>query len=131
MHVNVRIERRWSFDQVRRAALALAREVERRAPEQATRQVVEENGTAFFSTTTRRQRRTVASAWSVRRSPDARVSRPLTWDEVADCDPRRSRWSRHRRAMPSAATAARESTELRARSIDSRAVRRQEAAGLG
>ena len=88
MHVNVRIERRWSFDQVRRAALALAREVERRAPEQATSKWwKEERHGVFLDYNQNAKDRTVASAWSVRPTPDARVSMPLDWDEVADCDP--------------------------------------------
>src|SRR2546429_3130089 len=88
MHVNVRIERRWSFDQVRRAALALAREVERRAPEQATSTWwKEERHGVVLDYNQNAKDRTVASAWSVRPTPDARVSMPLTWDEVADCDP--------------------------------------------
>src|SRR2546428_11580561 len=88
MHVNVRIERRWSFDQVRRAALALAREVERRAPEQATSKWwKEERHGVFLDYNQNAKDRTVASAWSVRPTPDARGSMPLTWDEVADRDP--------------------------------------------
>src|SRR3989442_13918002 len=88
MHVNVRIERRWSFDQVRRAALALAREVERRAPELASSKWwKEERHGVFLDYNQNAKDRTVASAWSVRPTPDARVSMPLTWDEVADCDP--------------------------------------------
>jgi DNA ligase D-like protein (predicted polymerase) len=88
MHVNVRIERRWSFDQVRRAALALAREVERRAPEQATSKWwKEERHGVFLDYNQNAKDRTVASAWSVRPTADARVSMPLDWDEVADCDP--------------------------------------------
>jgi DNA ligase D-like protein (predicted polymerase) len=88
MHVNVRIERRWSFDQVRRAALALAREVERRAPELATSKWwKEERHGVFIDYNQNAKDRTVASAWSVRATPDARVSMPLEWGEVADCDP--------------------------------------------
>jgi DNA ligase D-like protein (predicted polymerase) len=88
MHVNVRIERRWSFDQVRRAALALAREVERRAPERASSKWwKEERHGVFLDYNQNAKDRTVASAWSVRPTPDARVSMPLEWDEVADCDP--------------------------------------------
>jgi DNA ligase D-like protein (predicted polymerase) len=88
MHVNVRIERRWSFTQVRRAALALAREVERRAPELATSKWwKEERRGVFLDYNQNAKDRTVASAWSVRPTPDARVSMPLAWDEVADCDP--------------------------------------------
>ncbi len=88
MHVNVRLERRWSFDQVRRAALAVAREVERRAPEQATSKWwKEERHGVFLDYNQNAKDRTVASAWSVRPTPDARVSMPLEWDEVAGCDP--------------------------------------------
>jgi DNA ligase D-like protein (predicted polymerase) len=88
IHVNVRIERRWSFDQVRRAALALAREVERRAPEIATSKWwKEERHGVFLDYNQNAKDRTVASAWSVRPTADARVSMPLAWDEVAGCDP--------------------------------------------
>jgi len=88
MHVNVRIQRRWSFDQVRRAALALAREVERRAPDHATSKWwKEERRGVFLDYNQNAKDRTVASAWSVRPTPDARVSMPLEWDEVAGCDP--------------------------------------------
>jgi bifunctional non-homologous end joining protein LigD len=88
MHVNVRIERRWSFDQVRRAALALAREVERRAPGLATSKWwKEERHGVFLDYNQNAKDRTVASAWSVRPTHDARVSTPLAWDEVAECDP--------------------------------------------
>src|SRR5919108_28339 len=88
MHVNVRIERRWSFDEVRRAALALAREVERRAPDHASSKWwKEERRGVFLDYNQNAKDRTVASAWSVRPTPDARVSMPLDWDEVADCDP--------------------------------------------
>ena len=88
MHVNVRIERRWSFDEVRRAALALAREVERRAPAQASSKWwKEERHGVFLDYNHNAKDRTVASAWSVRPTPDARVSMPLHWDEVADSEP--------------------------------------------
>src|SRR5437870_2583211 len=88
MHVNVRLQRRWSFAQVRRAALALAREVERRAPEHATSKWwKEERRGVFLDYNQNAKDRTVASAWSVRPTPDARVSMPLAWDEVAGCDP--------------------------------------------
>jgi DNA ligase D-like protein (predicted polymerase) len=88
MHVNVRIGRRWSFDQVRRAALALAREVERRAPDLATSKWwKEERRGVFLDYNQNAKDRTVASAWSVRPTPDARVSMPLAWDEMIDCDP--------------------------------------------
>ena len=88
MHVNVRIERRWSFDEVRRAAVALAREVERRIPDKATSKWwKEERHGVFLDYNQNAKDRTVASAWSVRPTPDARVSMPLDWDEVAGCDP--------------------------------------------
>jgi DNA ligase D-like protein (predicted polymerase) len=88
MHVYVRIERRWSFDQVRRAALAVAREVERRAPERATSKWwKEERHGVFLDYNQNAKDRTVASAWSVRPTLDARVSMPLEWDEVAGVDP--------------------------------------------
>jgi bifunctional non-homologous end joining protein LigD len=88
IHVNVRIERRWTFDQVRRAALAIAREVERRAPDIATSKWwKEERHGVFLDYNQNAKDRTVASAWSVRPTPDARVSMPLDWAEVADCDP--------------------------------------------
>ena len=88
MHVNVRIERRWSFDQVRRAALALARDVERRVPDRATSSWwKEQRHGVFLDYNQNAKDRTVASAWSVRPTPDARVSMPLAWEEVAGCDP--------------------------------------------
>jgi len=87
IHVNVRIERRWTFDEVRRAAVALAREVERRDPERATSKWwKEERHGVFLDYNQNAKDRTVASAWSVRPLPDARVSMPLEWDEVAECD---------------------------------------------
>ncbi len=90
IHVNVRIERRWTFPEVRRAALALARDVERRAPDLATSKWwKEERHGVFIDYNQNAKDRTVASAWSVRPTPDARVSAPLGWDEVADCDPSR------------------------------------------
>ena len=89
MHVYVRIERRWTFDQVRRAALALAREVERRAPLIATSKWwKEERHGVFLDYNQNAKDRTIAAAYSVRPTPDARVSAPLTWDEVATADPR-------------------------------------------
>jgi len=88
IHVNVRIHRRWTFDQVRRAALALAREVERRAPGLATSKWwKEERQGVFIDYNQNAKDRTVAAAYSVRPKPDARVSAPLTWDEIDDCDP--------------------------------------------
>ena len=88
IHVNVRIERKWTFDQVRRAALALAREVERRAPESATSKWwKEERHGVFLDYNQNAKDRTVAAAYSVRPTPDARVSAPLTWDEVESAEP--------------------------------------------
>jgi bifunctional non-homologous end joining protein LigD len=88
IHVNVRIEPRWEFTDVRRAALALAREVERRAPAIATSAWwKEERHGVFIDYNQNARDRTVASAYSVRARPDARVSCPLNWDEVADVDP--------------------------------------------
>ncbi|HYC93311.1 MAG TPA: non-homologous end-joining DNA ligase [Thermoanaerobaculia bacterium] len=88
IHVNVRIERKWTFDQVRRAALAIAREVEQRVPKLATSKWwKEERHGVFLDYNQNAKDRTVASAWSVRPTPDARVSMPLTWDEVPDVDP--------------------------------------------
>src|SRR2546423_10717750 len=88
IHVNVRVKPRWTFDQVRRAALAIAREVERRAPKLATSKWwKEERHGVFLDYNQNAKDRTVASAWSVRPTADARVSMPLEWSEVADCDP--------------------------------------------
>ena len=89
LHVIVRIERRWSFDQVRRAALALARDVERRAPALATSKWwKEERHGVFVDYNQNAKDRTVASAYSVRPTPDARVSMPFRWDELDGLDPR-------------------------------------------
>ncbi|MGC3999416.1 MAG: non-homologous end-joining DNA ligase [Anaeromyxobacter sp.] len=88
IHVNVRIAPRWGFGEVRQAALALAREVERRAPALATHKWwKEERHGVFIDYNQNAKDRTVASAYSVRPTPDARVSTPLTWDEVPACDP--------------------------------------------
>ena len=88
IHVYVRIERRWAFDQVRRAALAFAREVERRAPAIATSKWwKEERHGVFLDYNQNAKDRTIASAYSVRPTSDARVSAPLTWDEIDDCNP--------------------------------------------
>jgi bifunctional non-homologous end joining protein LigD len=86
IHVNVRIQARWGFTEVRRAALALAREVERRLPGIATSKWwKEERGDAVFIDYNQNARdRTVASAYSVRPSPHGYVSAPLHWDEVPD-----------------------------------------------
>ncbi len=88
IHVNVRIEPRWTFDQVRRAALALARDVERRAPTLATSKWwKEERHGVFLDYNQNARDRTVASAYSVRPTPDARVSMPLDWSELPEVDP--------------------------------------------
>src|SRR5436305_7720804 len=88
MHVNVRIEQRWTFLQVRRAALALSRAVERRTPTLATSKWwKEERHGVFLDYNQNAKDRTTCSAYSVRPVPDARVSAPLRWSEVADCDP--------------------------------------------
>ena len=88
MHIYARIEPRWTFGDVRRAAVAVAREIERRAPELATSKWwKEERHGVFVDYNQNAKDRTVASAYSVRPLPDARVSTPLTWDEVAGCDP--------------------------------------------
>lgn len=87
IHVNARIHRRWTFPEVRRAALALARDVERRAPSIATSKWwKEERHGVFIDYNQNAKDRTVASAYSVRPRPDARVSTPLHWDEVAEVD---------------------------------------------
>ncbi|MES1173291.1 MAG: DNA polymerase domain-containing protein [Myxococcales bacterium] len=87
LHVNVRIHARWSFTEVRRAALALAREVERRLPELASSKWwKEERHGVFLDYNQNAKDRTTASAFSVRPLPDARVSTPLTWAEVPDCE---------------------------------------------
>jgi len=88
MHIYARIEPRWSFTDVRRAAVAVAREIERRAPNLATSKWwKEERHGVFVDYNQNAKDRTVASAYSVRPLRDARVSTPLTWDEVPGCDP--------------------------------------------
>src|SRR5580698_5860026 len=88
IHIYARIERRWGFSDVRRAAVALAREIERRAPGEATaRWWKEERHGVFVDYNQNAKDRTVASAYSIRPVPDARVSTPLAWDEVPGCDP--------------------------------------------
>src|SRR6185369_12230064 len=83
IHINVRIEPRWTYSEVRRAALALARDVERRVPDLATSKWwKEERHGVFLDYNQNAKDRTVASAYSVRPLPDARVSTPLSWDEV-------------------------------------------------
>jgi bifunctional non-homologous end joining protein LigD len=88
MHVIVRVEPRWGFGEVRRAALALSREVERRLPALASSKWwKEERHGVFLDYNQNAKDRTTASAYSVRPLPDARVSAPLQWHEVSDCDP--------------------------------------------
>jgi DNA ligase D-like protein (predicted polymerase) len=88
LHVYARIWPRWSFGDVRRAAVAVAREIERRAPELATSKWwKEERHGVFVDYNQNAKDRTVASAYSIRPVPDARVSTPLTWAEVPSCDP--------------------------------------------
>jgi bifunctional non-homologous end joining protein LigD len=92
IHVNVRVEPRWDFLEVRRAALAMAREVERRAPELATTKWWKEERHGVFVDYNQNARdRTVASCYSVRPTPDARVSCALRWEEVPDVEPRELR----------------------------------------
>ena len=88
MHINVRIEQRWSFTDVRRAALAFSREIERRAPSLATSKWwKEERHGVFLDYNQNAKDRTTASAYSVRPLADARVSAPLDWNEVPQCEP--------------------------------------------
>jgi bifunctional non-homologous end joining protein LigD len=88
MHIYVRIEPRWGFSDVRRAALAFAREVERRAPSLATSKWwKEERHGVFLDYNQNAKDRTVAAAYSIRPKPDARVSAPLAWEEVDACEP--------------------------------------------
>jgi len=88
IHVNVRIEPRWSFSEVRRAALAFSREIERRAPTLATSKWwKEERHGVFLDYNQNAKDRTTCSAYSIRPLPDARVSAPLTWEELPECDP--------------------------------------------
>jgi bifunctional non-homologous end joining protein LigD len=88
MHVNVRIHPRWNFSEVRRAAVALSREIERRVPKLASSKWwKEERHGVFLDYNQNAKDRTTCSAYSVRPLPDARVSTPLRWDEVAECDP--------------------------------------------
>jgi DNA ligase D-like protein (predicted polymerase) len=87
-HIFCRIQPRWTFPEVRRAAMALAREVERRAPDLATSKWWKEERHGVFVDYNQNARdRTTCSAYSVRPVADARVSTPLRWDEVPDCDP--------------------------------------------
>src|SRR5213592_3635035 len=87
-HIYARIEPRWTFTEVRRAAVALAREVEERVPDLATsRWWKEERHGVFVDYNQNAKDRTTASAYSVRPTPDARICTPLRWDEVPDCEP--------------------------------------------
>jgi hypothetical protein len=89
MHVNARIHQRWTFTEVRRAALALSREIERRAPTLATSKWwKEERHGVFLDYNQNAKDRTTCSAYSIRPLPDARVSAPLRWEEVPDSEPR-------------------------------------------
>src|SRR4030095_3319614 len=89
MHVNVRIAPRWTFTEVRRAAVALSRAIERRAPTIATSKWwKEERHGVFLDYNQNAKDRTTCSAYSVRPLPDARVSTPLHWHEVPECEPR-------------------------------------------
>src|SRR6476620_3704723 len=88
MHVNARIQQRWTFTEVRRAALALSREIERRAPKIASSKWwKEERHGVFLDYNQNAKDRTTCSAYSIRPLPDARVSAPLRWAEVPECDP--------------------------------------------
>ena len=88
MHINVRIEQRWTFTEVRRAALALSREIERRAPTLATSKWwKEERRGVFLDYNQNAKDRTTCSAYSIRPLPDARVSAPLRWEEIPECEP--------------------------------------------
>ena len=133
IHVNVRIEPRHSFGEVRRAALALAREVERRMPGRATSKWWKEERVGVFVDYNQNARdRTVASAYSVRATPDARVSCPFHWSELEDVEPAALRLDTvpsllRERGDPSAAIAA------QAGSLESllELAKHDEAAGLG
>ena len=88
MHINTRIHQRWTFAEVRRAALAFSREIERRAPSLATSKWwKEERRGVFLDYNQNAKDRTTCSAYSIRPLPDARVSAPLLWEEISDCDP--------------------------------------------
>jgi DNA primase len=133
MHVNVRIAARWGFTEVRRAALALAREVERRAPKLATSKWWKEERHGVFVDYNQNARdRTVASAYSVRPTPDARVSCPLEWDEVPDAEPAELRLDTVPSRLAERDDPARE-IDSRAGSLDSllELAARDEAEGLG
>jgi DNA ligase D len=89
VHIYVRIEQRWTYDEVRRCALALAREVESRAPALATSKWwTEERHGVFIDYNQNARDRTIAGAYSVRPTPEATVSAPINWHELETCDPR-------------------------------------------
>ena len=89
LHIYIRIKQRWTYDEVRRCALALAREVERRAPQLATTKWwKEERHGVFIDYNQNARDRTIAGAYSVRPTAEATVSAPIEWDELASCDPR-------------------------------------------
>lgn len=87
IHVNVRIQPKWTFDEVRRAALALSRAIERRTSLASSKWWKEERHGVFLDYNQNAKDRTTCSAYSVRPLPDARVSTPLTWQEIPDCEP--------------------------------------------
>jgi DNA ligase D-like protein (predicted polymerase) len=88
MHVNARIQPRWTFTEVRRAALAFSREIERRVPKLASSKWwKEERHGVFLDYNQNAKDRTTCSAYSIRPLPDARVSTPLFWEEIPDCNP--------------------------------------------
>jgi bifunctional non-homologous end joining protein LigD len=87
IHINVRIHAKWTFDEVRRAALALSRAIERRTSLASSKWWKEERHGVFLDYNQNAKDRTTCSAYSVRPMPDARVSAPLTWQEVPDCNP--------------------------------------------
>jgi hypothetical protein len=88
MHVNARKQQKWTFTEVRRAALAFSREIERRAPKLASSKWwKEERHGVFLDYNQNAKDRTTCSAYSIRPLPDARVSTPLRWEEIPDCDP--------------------------------------------
>src|SRR5437588_7868812 len=88
MHVNARIQQRWTFTEVRRAALAFSRAIERRVPALATSKWwKEERHGVFLDYNQNAKDRTTCSAYSIRPLPDARVSAPLSWNEIPDCNP--------------------------------------------
>jgi hypothetical protein len=132
MHVQRAHPPRWSFDDVRRAALALSREIERRAPALATSKWwKEERHGVFLDYNQNAKDRTTCSAYSVRPLPDARVSTPLAWDEVPTASRPTSPWPTVPRASRRAAIRTRAWTRAPARSTAARARARDEAAGLG